>query len=190
MPPQMDGSCMFVSRLYFSAQRRQCASCKAVAAASSWTLPRQLFHSAQNHPRILCVLASSRSEEATRKGMDKSFQRPGRQTVDLQEIDALAAASGSAKALALGRKYSRCVNGAARRPTQFTVMCTSQPSEALWLVSKHPAQNHRSALRHFPVRNKPVTSNVRVISLFNVFKLFPCTPDLLVDGGSQIKINP
>lgn len=136
-PPAMDGSCLFVSRLYFRAQRRQCASCKAVAAASSWALPRQLFHNAQNHPRILCVLASSRSEEATRKsGIEESLQRPGRQTVDMQEIDALAAASGSAKSFALGRKYSRCVNGAAPRPVP-----SGGPvpvgGHTLWLATKH-----------------------------------------------------
>lgn len=108
----MDGSCLFVSRLYFRALRRQCVSCKAAATTLSWACPKPLFHNGQNHPRILCALASSHSEEATFKGVRESTPRPRRQSVDMKEIDALAAASGSAKASALGRKYSRCVNGA------------------------------------------------------------------------------
>jgi hypothetical protein len=112
--------------------------CKAVLAVSKWRHPKQLFHNSQNHPRILSVLASSRSEESTRKGVETSFPRQ-RQAVDFQEIDALAAASGAAKALALGKKYSSCVSGASFSRFLYLAMLRVALRHCLWPALKPTA---------------------------------------------------
>jgi hypothetical protein len=161
---RMDSSCLCVSRLCFSAQRRQRLRCKAVVSVSTWRSPKQLFHNGQNHPRILSVLASSRSEEATQKGMEKSFQRRRRQTVDFKEIDALAAASGATKALALGRKYSICVNGALFSRVLSVRHTTPHTHSILCGWQQNPSRAHQRAL-HSESSQHPALQTLSVFLL-------------------------
>lgn len=143
----IDISCLHASKLYFRAQRRQLGRCETVTA-SKWTCPQQLFHNGQNHPRILSVLAISREQQSTREGIERTFQNSGRQALRMQEIDALAAASGSAKAQALGRKYSRVVNGATLAVFSAASAVHRRINTCLWLKAPcaiHSQSTHQMA---------------------------------------------
>jgi hypothetical protein len=133
--------------------RPRIASAKAVATASSWSCPRQLFHNAQNHARIAHVAAASRSDAP-------AAARPARgPDIDLREIDTLATASGAAKASALGRKYSKRVIGVIRLRMLPSASQCSAHTHALADLWRRTGQRPCLAVAPSTLRSRPQSTS-------------------------------